>query len=91
MDIEKCKNIIIEAIDDVKGTNVKCFDTTKNTFLFDHIIIATIESTRQANAILKRILDKKFNIRSNSYFFISRKIYFDSKKITKSSRPKFLI
>ena len=60
MDIEKCKNIIIEAIDDVKGTNVKCFDTTRNTFLFDHIIIATIESTRQANAILKRILDKKF-------------------------------
>ena len=59
MNIEKCKNIIIEAIDDVKGTNIKCFDTTRNTFLFDHIIIATIESTRQANAILKKILDKK--------------------------------
>ena len=60
MDIENCKKLIIEAIDDVKGTNVKCFDTAKSTFLFDHIIIATIESTRQANAILKRILDKKF-------------------------------
>ena len=60
MDIENCKNIIIEAIDDVKGTNIKCFDTTKNTFLFDCIIIATIESSRQANAILKKILEKKF-------------------------------
>ena len=60
MDIEKCKRIIIEAIYDVKGTEVKFYDTTKNTFLFDLIIIATIESTRQANAILKKILDKKF-------------------------------
>ena len=59
MDIENCKKLIIEAIDDVKGTNVKCFDTAKNTFLFDHIIIATIESTRQANAILKKNMDKK--------------------------------
>ena len=59
MDIEKCKHLIIEAIDDVKGTEGKVFDTTKNTFLFDHIIIATIESTRQANAILKKILNKK--------------------------------
>ena len=58
MDIEKCKHLIIEAIDDVKGTQVKSFDTTKNTFLFDLIIIATIESTRQANAILNtRIVD----------------------------------
>ena len=57
MDIEKCKHHILEAIDDVKGTDVN-FDTTKNTFLFDLIIIATIESTRQANAILKKILDK---------------------------------
>ena len=60
MDIEKCKHHILEAIDDVKGTDVKSFDTTKNTFLFDLIIIATIESTRQANAILKKILDKKY-------------------------------
>jgi ribosome-associated protein len=60
MDIEKCKLLIIEAIDDVKGRDVKFYDTTKNTFLFDLIIIATIESTRQANAILKKILDKKF-------------------------------
>jgi ribosome-associated protein len=60
MDIEKCNHLIIEAIDDVKGTNIKSFNTTKNTFLFDLIIIATIESTRQANAILKKILDKKF-------------------------------
>ena len=60
MDIEKCKHLIIEAIDDVKGTEVKSFDTTKNTFLFDLIIIATIESTRQANAILKKILNKKY-------------------------------
>ena len=59
MDIKKCNNLIIEAIDDVKGTNIKSFNTTKNTFLFDLIIIATIESTRQANAILKKILDKK--------------------------------
>ena len=50
MDIEKCKLLIIEAIDDVKGRDVKFYDTTKNTFLFDLIIIATIESTRQANA-----------------------------------------
>lgn len=60
MDIQKCKRHITESIDDVKGTNLKCFDTTKNTFLFDFIIIATIESTRQASAILKKILDKKF-------------------------------
>ena len=60
MDIEKCKHHILEAIDNVKGTDVKSFDTTKNTFLFDLIIIATIESTRQANAILKKILDKKY-------------------------------
>ena len=60
MDIEKCKYHITESIDDVKATDVMCYDTTKNSYLFDLIIIATIQSTRQANAILKKILDKKF-------------------------------
>ena len=64
MDIEKCKNLIINAIDDVKGTDVSSL-TPQNTFLFDFIIIATIESTRQANAILKKFLDKNFYFLSN--------------------------
>ena len=32
MDIEKCKHIIIEAIDDVKGTNVKSLTQPKIHF-----------------------------------------------------------
>ncbi|MGH6691547.1 MAG: ribosome silencing factor, partial [Gammaproteobacteria bacterium] len=46
------------ALEDIKGRDVAVFDVRKMTSLFDRIIIATADSTRQSKALSNHLREK---------------------------------
>ncbi len=51
MDLRKLQRTIIDALEDVKAQDIRVFDTTKLSDLFDRVIIATGNSSRQTKAL----------------------------------------
>ena len=51
MDIPKLQRVIIDALEDVKAEDIRVFDTTKISDLFDRVIIATGNSKRQTKSL----------------------------------------
>ena len=51
MDIRKLQRVIVNALEDVKAQDIKIFNTTKQTALFDRVIVATANSNRQTRAL----------------------------------------
>jgi ribosome-associated protein len=51
MDLRKLQRTIIDALEDVKAQDIRVFDTTKLSDLFDRVIIATGNSNRQTKAL----------------------------------------
>ena len=51
MDIRKLQRTIVNALEDVKAKDIQVFNTTKQTALFDRVIIASANSNRQARAL----------------------------------------
>ncbi|MCK9284834.1 MAG: ribosome silencing factor [Rhodocyclaceae bacterium] len=58
MDIRKLQKIVVSALEDVKGTDIEVFNTTKLTSLFDRVVIATGSSNRQVKALARSVHDK---------------------------------
>ncbi|MCM1512250.1 MAG: ribosome silencing factor [Oxalobacter formigenes] len=58
MDIKKLQGIIIDALEDVKATDIALFDTSKMTGMFDRLIIASGTSNRQTKALAASVRDK---------------------------------
>ncbi len=50
--------IIIDAIEDVKGREIVCLDTSKKTKLFEQIIICSGTSSTQLKALAHRVCQK---------------------------------
>lgn len=51
MDLRKLQRTVIDALEDVKAVDIRVFDTTKLTSLFDRVVIATGNSNRQTKAL----------------------------------------
>ena len=51
MDLRKLQRTIIDALEDVKAQDIRVFDTTKLSDLFNRVIIATGNSNRQTKAL----------------------------------------
>ena len=51
MDLRKLQRTIIDALEDIKAQDIRVFDTTKLSDLFDRVIIATGNSNRQTKAL----------------------------------------
>ncbi len=51
MDIRKLQRVIVEALEDVKAQDIKVYNTSKQTALFDRVIVATGGSNRQVRAL----------------------------------------
>lgn len=47
MDIRKLQRVIVNALEDVKAQDIKIFNTSKQTALFERVIVATANSNRQ--------------------------------------------
>ncbi|WP_197497539.1 ribosome silencing factor [Cupriavidus sp. D384] len=51
MDIRKLQRAIVDGLEDVKAQDIKVFDTTHLTELFDRVVIASGNSNRQTKAL----------------------------------------
>jgi len=58
MDLRKLQKIVINALEDIKGKDIEVIDTKKLTALFDRIVIASADSTRQVKALARNVQDK---------------------------------
>ncbi|AEP36351.1 ribosome silencing factor [Taylorella asinigenitalis] len=57
MNIQKLQRIVVDALEDVKAQNIKIFNTTHLTSLFDRMIIASGSSNRQTRSLAKSVID----------------------------------
>jgi ribosome-associated protein len=55
---EETKRLTIEALEDVKGRDIVVLDTSRLSSLFDCMIIASADSTRQAKAMAQRVQER---------------------------------
>ena len=58
MDIKKLQTLVIDALEDVKAQDIRLYDTTKLTSLFDRLVIASGTSNRQTKALAASVRDK---------------------------------
>jgi ribosome-associated protein len=58
MDIKKLQTLVIDALEDVKAQDIKIYDTTLLTSLFDRVCIASGASNRQTKALAASVRDK---------------------------------
>ncbi|NML33068.1 ribosome silencing factor [Paraburkholderia antibiotica] len=55
MDIRKLQRVIVDALEDVKAQDIKVFNTTHLTSLFDRVIVASGTSNRQTKALASSV------------------------------------
>ncbi|MBN3820602.1 ribosome silencing factor [Paraburkholderia sp. Se-20369] len=58
MDIRKLQRVIVDALEDIKAQDIKVFNTTHLTELFDRVIVASGTSNRQTKALASSVRDK---------------------------------
>ena len=58
MDIQKLQRAVIDALEDVKAQDIKVFNTTHLTSLFDRVVIASTTSNRQTRALASSVADR---------------------------------
>ena len=55
MDKKTLLKTVVDALEDVKGQNIRVYDTTKKTSAFDHVVIASGTSNRQTRALASAV------------------------------------
>lgn len=58
MDIKKLQALVVDALEDVKAQDIRAYDTTHLTSLFDRMAIASGTSNRQTKALAASVRDK---------------------------------
>lgn len=58
MNLQKLQRVVIDALEDVKAQDIKVFDTTGVTSLFDRVVIASGTSNRQTRALADRVRER---------------------------------
>jgi len=58
MDLRKLQRVVVDALEDVKAHDIKVFNTTGLTDLFDRVVIATGTSNRQTRALASRVCER---------------------------------
>jgi ribosome-associated protein len=58
MDIRKLQRLVVDALEDVKAQDIRVFNTTGLTELFDRVIIASGTSNRQTRALALSVAEK---------------------------------
>ncbi len=58
MNLQKQQRLVIDALEDAKAQDIRVFNTTGLTGLFDRVIIATGTSNRQTRAIAGHVADQ---------------------------------
>lgn len=58
MDIRRLQRLVVDALEDVKAQDIKVFNTTQLTELFDRVIVASGTSNRQTRALASSVVEK---------------------------------
>jgi ribosome-associated protein len=58
MDLRKLQRVVIDALEDVKAQDIKVYNTTELTSLFDRVVIASATSNRQSRSLASNVRDK---------------------------------
>jgi ribosome-associated protein len=58
MDLRKLQRTVVDALEDVKAQDIRVFNTTELTSLFDRVVIASATSNRQSRALAANVRDK---------------------------------
>ncbi len=58
MDIRKLQRVVIDALEDVKAQDIRVFNTSHLTGLFDRVIVASGTSNRQTKALASSVREK---------------------------------
>ncbi|MBK9245487.1 MAG: ribosome silencing factor [Burkholderiales bacterium] len=58
MDIRKLQRLAVDALEDVKAKDIRVFNTTRLTELFDRVIVASGTSNRQTRSLASSVVEK---------------------------------
>lgn len=58
MNIESLQRLVIDALEDVKAQDIRVFETSHLTGMFDRVVIASGTSNRQTRALANSVIDK---------------------------------
>lgn len=58
MDIQKSQRLVIDALEDAKAQDIKVFNTSHITGMFDRVIIVSGASNRQTRSIASNVITK---------------------------------
>ena len=58
MDIRKLQRIVVGALEDIKARDIEVINTRTASPLFDRVIIASADSSRQTRALARHVCDK---------------------------------
>jgi ribosome-associated protein len=58
MDLRKLQRTVVDALEDVKAQDIRVYNTTELTSLFDRVVIASATSNRQTRALAGNVRDK---------------------------------
>jgi ribosome-associated protein len=58
MELRKLQKIAVAALEDIKAKEIEILDTARLTDLFERVIIACGDSSRQVRALARNVVDK---------------------------------
>lgn len=58
MDSESLKDLVIDALDDIKGQDIVALDVQKRTDFADHMVVASGNTSRQVKALSDNVLER---------------------------------
>ena len=58
MDIRRKQRLVVETLEDVKGRDIIVFNTARMPSMFERVVIASGDSTRQVKALADRVQGK---------------------------------
>ena len=58
MDSEALKNLVVDALEDIKGHEIVCLDVTRQTDIADHMVVASGNTPRQVKALADSVVEK---------------------------------
>ena len=58
MDLRKKQRVVVEALEDIKGHDILVYNTARMPSMFERVVIASGDSTRQVKALADNVQDK---------------------------------
>jgi ribosome-associated protein len=58
MDIRKKQRVVVAALEDIKGRDILVYNTARMPSMFERVVIASGDSTRQVKALADSVQDK---------------------------------